>query len=473
MDGQSLERRAVPVRHTGSVAVLLALAAVGCGGDEPPPERIAKIRHAVAAPLPAAHCNITVDGVGTVPMETDYLPHVIQCENGGANLEALKAQAIAARSVAYYAIETDGSICDSQGCQVYSCGGTPNAMQIQAVEETSGLYLSYDALLTYGFYVDGDNLTGPPSCVGNPVGNPGSTREKWITYNDGKTGADVTMTTLGYIPPGQPIFGQNRGCMGQWGARCLENDLGRDYVGILRFYYGADIEILQAPGSCVTPINRPPDGHLDHADCDTIGGWAYDPDDPSTAIDVLVYIDEAPGPSASPIRVTADEHRDDLCTAIGSCAHGFTVPLPASVIDGQPHDIVAYAEDAGGGADVELQQSPRSVQCDPGAAGTGGEAGSSAGTGGATAGAAGTAGTGAGAVGGSGPGGSGTGTGAGPGNQTRVLNQDDGGCGCRAAGQQRSPAPLAFLAALGWLGVLGRRRGTAPRRSASRRTTRS
>lgn len=203
----------------------------------------------VPAPLPGAHCEIDVDGVGTLDMEGDYLPHVIQCENGGANLEALKAQAIAARSVAYYAIETSGSICDSQGCQVYTCASSPSATAYQAVEETSGIYLMYNNTLTYGFYVAGDANTSPPSCVGVS----GST-EGWVTYNEGNSGFDVEQTALGYIhDPGDAGYGQNRGCMSQNGAACLEDNNGYDYVDILRFYFGDDIILQQGEGSCVTP----------------------------------------------------------------------------------------------------------------------------------------------------------------------------------------------------------------------------
>ncbi len=159
----------------------------------------------------------------------------------------LKAQAIAARSVAYYNMATSGSICDGQGCQVYSCGSTPGAIHHQAVSETAGMYLSYNNMLTYGFYVAGDNHTSPPSCVGSS----GST-ERWVTYNEGKTGTAVQQTALGYVGP--PGFGQNRGCMSQWGARCLEAHKGYDYAAILRFYYGDDIGVLEASGSCITPV---------------------------------------------------------------------------------------------------------------------------------------------------------------------------------------------------------------------------
>lgn len=203
----------------------------------------------VPAPLAAAHCEIDVEGHGIVDLEDDYLPRVITCENGGANLEALKAQAIAARSVAYYAIETSGGICDSQGCQVYSCAADPGPLAYQAVEETSGLYLMYSGTLTYGFYVAGDNDTAPPACVGVS----GST-EHWVTYNEGQSGVSVEQTELGFVhDPADAGYGQNRGCMSQWGARCLENNNGYDYLDILRFYYGADVELVQAVGECVIP----------------------------------------------------------------------------------------------------------------------------------------------------------------------------------------------------------------------------
>jgi hypothetical protein len=236
-----------------------ALFAAGCTPDRPSgsnEEVSSKSEAVIAAPLPAAYCSIEVEGKGSKATETDYLPHVIQCENGGAGLEALKVQAIAARSVAYYNMANQGSICDGQGCQVYSCAAQPSAIHYQAVEETSGQYLSYDSLLTYGFYVAGDKAAAAPGCVGSTAN---SSTEKWVTYNDGKTGGNVQQTSLGFIGP--PGFGQNRGCMSQWGSRCLEG-AGRDALGILQFYYGADIQVLTAPGPCVKPVLPPLDAEL-------------------------------------------------------------------------------------------------------------------------------------------------------------------------------------------------------------------
>jgi hypothetical protein len=181
----------------------------------------------IAAPLPAAYCSIEVQGKGSKATETDYLPHVVQCENGGADLQALKAQAIAARSVAYYNMANQGSICDGQGCQVYSCGGQPNALQIQAVEETSGQYLSYDSLLTYGFYVAGDKNCTPPGCVGNTAN---SATEKWVTYNDGKSGGDVQQTARRPRYPSILLWGRHSNPHGAGALRKARDPAARRRV---------------------------------------------------------------------------------------------------------------------------------------------------------------------------------------------------------------------------------------------------
>ncbi len=206
----------------------------------------------VKAPTEAV-CSILVTGTGKLDIENEYLANVIACEaSGSAGLETLKAQAIAARSVAYYEALGDGTICDGQGCQVMTCSRKPSALHYQAVKETAHQYLSHSGLVTYGFYVSGDVNPDPTSCVGNP----NLKLEKYITYNDGKTGAAVQMTTLGYVPKGGGVFGQNRGCMSQNGSVCLENG-GKTYLDILRFYYGADIEVRTGQSCVGAPLPTP------------------------------------------------------------------------------------------------------------------------------------------------------------------------------------------------------------------------
>lgn len=243
---------------TTLLAPLLVLCACGPAGDWEEP--IATTREAVSAPLAKAYCSITVIGKGEKDMEQDYLPHVVTCENGGAEIEALRAQAIAARSVAYYNMATQGKICDGTGCQVYGCGATPSDRVKKAVADTAGMYLSYAGMLTYGFYVSGDPGTDPPGCIGSSS-HP---MEKYVTYNQGKTGKEVEQTSLGYIGP--PGYGQNRGCMSQWGARCVERYKDFDYQQILQFYYGADIKVLHADGPCTVDNDKDDDGIADAKD---------------------------------------------------------------------------------------------------------------------------------------------------------------------------------------------------------------
>ncbi len=235
--------------HWGFVVFGL-LVVQGCSPASPdsygPSDDTARAAERVSKPS-QAHCTVQVDGKGSVDMELDYLPHVIACENNGAGLEALKAQAIAARSTAYYYIATSGSVCDSQSCQVYSCNNQPGPLHYQAVAETAQQYLSFGNMLTYGFYVAGDSSVSGPSCLDSSGGT-----SHHVTHNEGKTGNAVEQTGLGWVGP--PGFGQNRGCMSQWGSRCLE-DSGYDSTDILRFYYGDDIGVLTAPGTCAAPAS--------------------------------------------------------------------------------------------------------------------------------------------------------------------------------------------------------------------------
>ncbi len=112
---------------------------------------------------------------------------------------------------------------------------------------------------------------------------------------------------------------------------------------------------LTALQNYARPPNTPPRGYLDAADCTGIRGWSQDPDAPSTAIHVDLYFNGTAGaPNAPGMRTTANVHRDDLCTAIGSCDHGFSVPVPLGMQDGKPHDVHAYGIDTAGGDNPEL-----------------------------------------------------------------------------------------------------------------------
>lgn len=111
------------------------------------------------------------------------------------------------------------------------------------------------------------------------------------------------------------------------------------------------------------PPDTPPRGYLDAADCAGIRGWAQDPDAPDTAIAVDLYFDGPAGAAnAAAMRTSASVHRDDLCAAIGSCDHGFSVPVPLGRQDGQAHEVHAYGIDTAGGNNPELASS-KTIQC--------------------------------------------------------------------------------------------------------------
>ena len=107
-------------------------------------------------------------------------------------------------------------------------------------------------------------------------------------------------------------------------------------------------------------------GNLDAADCTALTGWTQDQATPDSPIGVDFYFDAKEGdPGATPAKGTANVSRSDLCTAIGSCVHGFSVTPPAAIYDGKPHAVYAYGVAASGeGPNELLAGSPKTITCD-------------------------------------------------------------------------------------------------------------
>ncbi len=212
-----------------------------------------------------AYCTAIVNTAGgavTVDVETDYLPRVVTCENGAADQAALEAQAIAARSYLYYRLDRTGDIGDGQSDQVYTCGRPPGPQHVAAAAATAGLVLRYPpataATQVAAFYVAG--ALPDATCRGGAT-DPTNT-ERYVTYNQGRSGADVIQTTLGFVSPTNYA---NRGCMSQNGADCL-SEQGLGFDAIVRYYYGDDIVIERAVGPCVPEPAPELDAGLDAGD---------------------------------------------------------------------------------------------------------------------------------------------------------------------------------------------------------------
>lgn len=252
-----------------SVVLLTACASAGDARDqdrEPDSEHVGEVSEGLTA-----QCTANVIGHGVVDVEKVYLPDVVHCENGGAPLESLKAQAIAARTYLYYKLETSSSISDGQGDQVLSCGSHAGALEKQAVAETAGMILRYSGTTIAAFFVAGGNAS-PPACHDSSSSTSGD-----VTYNAGKTGNAIHQTPLGFVDPSNL---RNRGCMSQLGSRCLADE-GKKADAILKFYYGDDIAITEATGPCV-PTTPKADAGSDGASGDAAahvdgGGGGEDP----------------------------------------------------------------------------------------------------------------------------------------------------------------------------------------------------
>jgi hypothetical protein len=99
------------------------------------------------------------------------------------------------------------------------------------------------------------------------------------------------------------------------------------------------------------------EGSHDSVDCSSIDGWAWAKNLPTTPISVDVYAD---GHFICTAR--ADRFRPDLLNnGKGDGKHGFSVQLPLSLRDGNPHSISVRIA----GLDLELNDTPKAVLCSP------------------------------------------------------------------------------------------------------------
>lgn len=146
----------------------------------------------------------------------------------------------------------------------------------------------------------------------------------------------------------------------------LHFNVKQDVAGVGFVFVSPYMSLVGAYEELMGLGNKPPDGVFDQSACETLYGWAQDPDAPDDPVTVELFFDGPKGdPGATGVQVVADLYRDDLCMALGSCNHGFEIDAPLGLRDGAAHPVHVYALDTGGGAQAELQLSPGQFQCEP------------------------------------------------------------------------------------------------------------
>ena len=213
--------------------------------------------------------SVRVNG-HTYDVESQYLPRVVQCENGGAPTESLKAQAIAART--FLAMKTAGqaapTIGDGQQDQVFTCSSNHNGTYVSsavtaAVQATAGQIVMHGSVVTAGFFVAGAERNSVCAKTTDPTNT-----ERDVTINAGKKGSAVTPSRLGSAS--NPA---NRGAMGQNLANCLAKHDGYTANQILAYFYGADITVhgSNAPSDLEVPAADDPAASTEGTSSDTSG----------------------------------------------------------------------------------------------------------------------------------------------------------------------------------------------------------
>ena len=85
-------------------------------------------------------------------------------------------------------------------------------------------------------------------------------------------------------------------------------------------------------------------GTFDSASCDTLSGWAFDPDSSATSIQVHLYIDGPAGTGTIISAAATSAVRTDVNNAYSiTGVHGFSIAVPAEYRNDVEHTVYAYA----------------------------------------------------------------------------------------------------------------------------------
>lgn len=187
----------------------------------------------------AEHFGVPLGAVVELPIE-DYLMGVVPAEIGNAHIEACKAQAIAARSLAYFWTQGGAVIDDTSAKQVYR---GPRAIDKayfnahNAVKQTEGQVLLYNGKIAQTYFADSNG------------GKMVASKEHWVADLPYLVTKDDPWTKASGMPyNGHPVGMSQQGAI--WAAKN-----GVNHIDILSFYYpGTKIH----PSSSAKPSEEKP-----------------------------------------------------------------------------------------------------------------------------------------------------------------------------------------------------------------------
>lgn len=176
--------------------------------------------------------------------------------------------------------------------------------------------------------------------------------------------ADHIILFVKWITPNtEAEFYEEPGCSSSTPyAHSFTSSVSINGTSIYVSYEGMTFTAIRYDG--ITAPNAAPKGYLDTASCDTITGWTQDPDATGQALTVHLTFDAPTGQSGSgTMKTTANVYRSDLCSAIGSCNHGYSVATPLGLQDGLKHTVYAYGQDAEDSSLQLLSSAPKTFTC--------------------------------------------------------------------------------------------------------------
>lgn len=198
-------------------------------------------------------CPSGVEANGSLVTFEEYIAGVATAENGGSGPEAMKAQAIAARS---YAMATGNWDCNASSLQ--QAYKEPSQEGIDAANSTAGVVIYKDGSIkrtefsAAGVVEVTDTEYVLKEANGQRIPKTDYEAVTGPTYRclckTSCSGVSINNFPSECLKDGKPINTSHGRGMSQYGAIYLENQ-GYTYVDILKFYYGDDISLVSTSES--------------------------------------------------------------------------------------------------------------------------------------------------------------------------------------------------------------------------------